>query len=77
MQKLVRKLARLRELCEQINGRQFNTHHSKLQREVCYAMKQVAKMINNHKVVYQINETMREELNLFAQAISDLGFAKY
>jgi hypothetical protein len=33
-------------------------------------MKQAAKMVNNHKVVYQINETMREELNLFAQALS-------
>jgi len=61
-----------RALCEQINKKQFNTCHSKLQKEVCYAMKQAAKMVNNHKVVYQINETMREELNLFAQALSAL-----
>ena len=31
---------------------------------------QAAKMVNNHKVIYQINETMREELKLFAQALS-------
>jgi hypothetical protein len=59
-----------RALCEQINKKQFNTCHSKLQKEVCFAMKQAAKMVNNHKVIYQINETMREELNLFAQALS-------
>ena len=58
-----------RALCEQINKKQFNTCHSKLQKEVCFAMKQAAKMVNNHKVIYQINETMREELNLFAQAL--------
>jgi len=57
-------------LCEQINKKQFNTRHSKLQKEVCYAMKQATKMVNNHKVIYQINKTMREELNLFAQALS-------
>jgi hypothetical protein len=59
-----------RALCEQINKKQFNTCHSELQREVCYAMKQAAKMISNHKVVYHINKTMREEGNLFAQALS-------
>ena len=47
-----------RALCEQINKKQFNNCHSELQREVFYAMKQAAKMINNHKVVYHINETM-------------------
>ena len=56
-------------LCEQINKKQFNNRHSELQREVCYAMKQASKMINNHNVVYYINETMREELNLFDQAL--------
>ena len=59
-----------KELCGKINKKQFNTCHSNLQREVCYAMKQAAKMINNHKVVYHINETMREELNLFAESLS-------
>jgi len=59
-----------RALWEQINKKQFNTCHSKLQKEVWYAMKQAAKMVNNHKAIYQINETMREELNLFAQALS-------
>ena len=33
-------------------------------------MKQAAKMINHQKVVYKINETMREELNLNAQTLS-------
>jgi hypothetical protein len=33
-------------------------------------MKQAAKMVNYHKVVYQVNKTMQEELNLFAQALS-------
>jgi hypothetical protein len=59
-----------RELCAQINRKQLSTDHSKLQWEVCYAMKQAAKLINHHKVVYKVNETMWEELNLFAQALS-------
>ncbi len=33
-------------------------------------MKQAAKTINHHKVVYKVNETMQEELNLFAQTLS-------
>jgi hypothetical protein len=48
----------------------INIDHSILQREVCYAMKQAAKMVNYHKVVNQVNKTMQEELNLFAQALS-------
>ena len=40
-------------------------------------MKQVAKMINNHKVVYHINETMREELNLFDQALSTSSIIQF
>jgi hypothetical protein len=66
-----------RELCVQINKKQFNIDHSTLQKEVCYAMKQAAKMINHHKIVYQVNKTMWEELNLFAQALSatpSIGF---
>jgi hypothetical protein len=68
---LEKSLPSFRALCEQINKKQFNTRHSELQREVCYAMKKAAKMSNNHKVVYHINETMlREELHLFNQALS-------
>jgi hypothetical protein len=50
--------------------KQFKIDHSILQKEVCYAMKHAEKMINHHKIVYQVNKTMQEELNLFTQALS-------
>jgi hypothetical protein len=47
-----------RELCVQINKKQFNIDHSTLQKEVCYAIKQAAKTNNHHKIVYKFNKTM-------------------
>jgi hypothetical protein len=67
---LTKSLPGFRSLCAQIKKKQFNIDHSILQREVCYAMKQAAKMVKYHKVIYQVNETMQEELNLFAHALS-------
>jgi hypothetical protein len=67
---LTKSLPGFRLLCSQIEKKQFNINHSILQREVCYAMKQAAKMVSYHKVVYQVNKTMQKELNLLAQALS-------
>jgi hypothetical protein len=67
---LTKSLPGFRLLCAQRKTKQFNIDHSILQRGVCFAMKQAAKMVDYHKVVYQDNETMQEELNLFAQALS-------
>jgi hypothetical protein len=67
---LTKSLPGFRSLCAQIEKKQFNINHSILQREVCYAIKQAAKKVNYHKVVYKVNETMQEELNLFALALS-------
>ena len=66
-----------RELCVQINKKQFNIDHSTLQKEVCYAIKQAAKTNNHHKIVYKFNKTMWEELNLFAQALSATPSIKF
>jgi hypothetical protein len=56
-------------LINQIRKKQFIASNATLQREVCYAMKMAAKMVNHHKMTYPVNETMREELNFLQRAL--------
>ncbi len=56
-------------LVNQIKRKQYVVSNSTLQKEVCYAMKMAAKMVNHHKMKYPVNETMREELNFLQKAL--------
>ena len=40
-----------------------------LQRDVNFAIKKAAKMVNKHKHLYLVNSTMRDELNFLSKAL--------
>jgi hypothetical protein len=55
---------KFRDIVRKIAGSQ-----RKMARELNFALKMAAKMVNSHSQVYIINETMREELNFIQQAL--------
>jgi hypothetical protein len=64
-------------LIHQIRQKQFIASNAILQREVCYAMKMAAKMVNHHKMTYPVNETMSEELNFLQRALQPESNIKF
>jgi hypothetical protein len=63
-----------------IEQKQFSGSQSELARELNFALKTAAKMVNHFKQVYVINETMRAEIDFIRQALredSGISFLKY
>ncbi len=58
-----------RDLVDQIERKQFFGKQSDLQRNVNFAIKKAAKMVNKHKHLYLVNSTMRDELNFLSKAL--------
>ena len=66
-----------RSLINQIRKKQFIASNATLQKEVCYAMKVAAKMVYHHKMMYPVNETMREELDFLQKALQPEANIKF
>ncbi len=57
------------DIVRKIEMKQFDGSQHKMARELNFALKMAAKMINSHSQVYIINETICEELNFNRQAL--------
>ncbi len=54
-----------------IEHKQFFGNHSEIARELNFALKTAARMMNHHKQVYVINETMQVEIDFIRQALRE------
>jgi hypothetical protein len=50
---------------------QFSGNQSEITKELNFALKTAAKLVNSHKQVYLINKTMRAELDFIRKALND------
>jgi hypothetical protein len=62
---------KFREIVENIKRKQFSGNQSEFARELNFALKTAAKMVNHFKQIYIINETMRAEIDFIRQAMSE------
>jgi hypothetical protein len=58
-------------IVDKIQKKQFGGNHSEIAKELNYALKIAAKMVNSHKQVYLINGTMQAEINFIRQALTE------
>ncbi len=58
-----------RDLIDQIERKRFFERKSDLQRNVNFAIKKAAKIVNKHRHLYLVNGTMRNELNFLSEAL--------
>jgi hypothetical protein len=65
------------EIVGNIHRGNFFGSYSEIARELNFALKTAAKMINNHKQYYLINETMRAEIEFIRQALRENSWAKF
>ncbi len=62
---------KFRELVDRIERKQFSGNYSEFTKELNFALKTAAKLVNSHKQVYLINETMWAKLDFIRQALRD------
>ena len=62
---------KFREIVGDIERKQFSGSQSEFARELNFALKTAAKMVNHYKQIYVINETMRAEIDFIRQALAD------
>jgi hypothetical protein len=62
-------LDKFKLLVSQIQSKQFSGNQADIAKQVNYALKTAAKLVNNSKHMYIINGTMQEELNFIRQAL--------
>ena len=55
----------------------FFGSHSEIARELNFALKTAAKMVNHHKQYYFINETMQAEIEFIRQTLRENSWAKF
>jgi hypothetical protein len=55
----------------QIQSKQFSGSQTDIAKQVNYALKAAAKLVNNNKHMYIINGTMQEELDFIQQALQE------
>ena len=65
------------EIVGNIQRGNFFGSYSEIARELNFALKTAAKMVNNHKQYYLINETMRAEIEFIRQALRENSWAKF
>jgi len=58
-----------RAFIRQIENKHFSGKHSEHQRHINFALKMASKMVNKHGQKYLVNQTMRSELTLLADAL--------
>jgi hypothetical protein len=59
------------EIVGNIEHKQFSVNHYEIAKELNFALKTAAKMVNSYNQVYIINETMQAELNFIWQALEE------
>ena len=68
------------KFCEIIGNIQWGNFfgtYSEIARELNFALKTAAKMVNNHKQYYLINKTMQAEIEFICQALRENSWAKF
>jgi hypothetical protein len=60
-------------LALQIRSKQFSGNQADIAKQVNYALKTAAKLVNNSKHMYIINGTTQEELNFIRQALQEVS----
>ncbi len=68
---------KFRSLILQIKQKQFVGNQADIAKEISFALKLAAKLINNGKHLYSGNETMREELEFIRQAVDNNSGIKF
>jgi hypothetical protein len=64
-------LSKICEIVGNIKLKHFSGNHSKIANELNLALKTAARMVNHHKQVYFINETMQAEIEFIQQALRE------
>ncbi len=64
-------LSKFCEIVGNIESKHFFGNHSKIAKELNFALKTAARMVNHCKQVYVINETMLGEIDFIRQALRD------
>ena len=62
---------KFRDIITRIERKQFSGNQYEIAKELNFALKTAAKLVNGHKQIYVINETMRAELDFIRQALED------
>ena len=62
---------KFRETIGDINCKQFSGSQSEFARDLNFALKTAAKMVNHYKQIYIINDTMRAEIDFIRQALKE------
>ena len=62
---------KFRDIITRIERKQFGGNQYEIAKELNFALKTAAKLVNGHKQIYIINETMRAELDFIRQALKD------
>jgi hypothetical protein len=65
------------EIVGNIKRGNFFGGHSEIARELNFALKTVATLVNHHKQYYLINETMQAEIEFIHQALRENSWAKF
>jgi hypothetical protein len=68
---------KFRSLISQIQRKYFVGNQADIAKEISFALKLAAKLINNNKHLYSVNDTMREELDFIRQALDDDSGIKF
>ena len=68
---------KFRSLISQIQRKHFVGNQADIAKEISFALKLAAKLINNNMHLYSVNETMREELEFIRQALDDDSGIKF
>jgi hypothetical protein len=59
------------EIVGNIERKHYFGNHSKIAKEIKFALKTAARMVNHHKQVCVINETVQREIDFIQQALRD------
>jgi hypothetical protein len=62
---------KFRDILTRIKRKQFGGNQYEIAKELNFALKTAAKLVNGHKQIYIINKPMRAELDFIRQALKD------
>ena len=70
---------KFRDILAKIERKQFGGNQYEIAKELNFTLKTAAKLVNSHKQIYTINETMKTELDFIRNALKDDSgiFLKY
>jgi hypothetical protein len=68
---LLKCLPKFRDILSRIKRKQFDGNQYEIAKELNFALKTAAKLVNGHTQIYIFNETMRAESDFIRQALKD------